>query len=122
MREISVSAMSLFVRRLLLCVVVVAVGFAGLPSHANAAGPIGHVHDEAPLAVEQDERHADVAHHGDAADVECVEVGHCSPVQLLLDHQAESSDLLRREAWSAPRDVFAGSLKPEASTPPPESA
>lgn len=106
-------------RRFLFFLVIVAVGFAGLPSHADTAGPIGHEQHHALQAVEHDDH---LASANDAADVECMEVEHCSPVQLLFDHQDESSDLLRREAWSAPRDVFAGSLKPEASTPPPESA
>lgn len=96
--------------RLLLLLVVIAIGFAGLPTHA----------DVLPTAlVEQDEHRPGVAHHGDAADAECVEVGHCSPVQLLFGAHVGARQVLCRGAWCVSRDVDAASTKPEASIPPP---
>lgn len=106
--------MSLVTRRLLLFLVVTAVAFAGLPTHADAR-LMGH--DQYALQA-VDEHVPGIAQHGDA---ECMEeVGHCSPVQL-FGNQGESPEVLRREAWSVPRAVSAASLKPEASTPPPRS-
>lgn len=111
--------MSLKLRRLVLVLVVMAVGFAGLPTHADA---LPAAHDQLQQTGAQGEHRSDHGHHGDAADTECKQVGHCSAIQLLPATNADAPHAPGNDAWSIPRDVHAGSLKPEASTPPPRSA
>lgn len=111
--------MSLVIRRLLLLLVMTAIGVAGVPVH----GALPPVHDgPVEQAVEQHEHQHAGARHDHSADVECMQVEHCFPVQLIFLSRIDAAEVLPRDAWGMPGDVHATSMKPEASTPPPRSA
>lgn len=114
--------MSFVLRRLVLVLVTAAIAFTWMPVHA---GGFHTVHDQ---LVEQpaeqhfhDEHRPGVAHHHDA-DVDCSQVGHCSPVQALFPVTHVLPPEVSQRGRYAPGDVHAASLMPEASVPPPRRA
>jgi hypothetical protein len=100
--------------------VLIVIGLAGAPVHADGLPPSHH----GPIdqAAEQHEHRDAGARHDHSADLQCVEAEHCFPVQLIFSSRIDAAEVLRRDAWGMPGDIRASSLKPEASTPPPESA
>lgn len=111
--------MSLVLRRLLLVLITAAIAFAGVPA---AAGGLHTAHGrlmQQPAEQHSRGEHRPAAHHGAAAEIDCSQVGHCSPVQLLPGAQGLAFEVSRRAARRAPRDVQTALFMPEASVPPP---
>lgn len=108
------------VRRLLLLMVVTAIALAGAAVRAGAPSPVHH--GATAHTIGQHEHEHAGARHDHGAEAECMQVGHCFPVQLIFSSRIDAAEVVPGNVWGVPDDVRASSLKPEASTPPPRAA
>jgi hypothetical protein len=105
-----------FLRSFLPLLLVAALGLAALPAHVGAAQHLAH---DAHAAFE-DGHCASHQDHGHATAAECLQVGHCIP--LNPSAAASAATLAPGVMRLAPHDENASSAPSETSTPPPRSA